>query len=403
MSIPRLDLEQAVSEIRAAIDAVAQIETVSTEDAWNRVLAHSVTAPVSLPPFASSAMDGYAYHSARCDLALPLQLVGTTLAGHPFSGAVAAQQCVRITTGALVPDDTDTVVIQEEVTLDGDRLTVVQAPKPGDNIRAIGHDVGSGQTLIEAGVRLNAFMLSWLAACGIDQVQVRRKPRVAIFSSGDELIKPGSPLGPGQIYDSNRLLLRALVRVLPVTVLDGGRLADDPQAIRSALLDASHADLIITSGGVSVGDADHLTNIIRRDGVLNFWQLNVKPGKPLAFGRLGGAWYLGLPGNPVSTAVTFLLLAKPAILALAGAQAETALTTTATLSKDIQHKPGREEFQRGYLSSSAEITTVTPTGDQSSNRLASFREANCLIRLPKDWENAESGKIVEVLPFHGLL
>ncbi|MGI9327681.1 MAG: molybdopterin molybdotransferase MoeA [Pseudomonadales bacterium] len=403
MSIPRLDLEQAVSEIRTAIDAVAKTETVKTEDAWNRVLACSVTAPLSLPPFASSAMDGYAYNSALYDQALPLQLVGTALAGHPFSGAVGSQQCVRITTGAMVPEDTDTVVIQEQTMLDDDRLTIAQAPNPGDNIRAIGHDVGSGQPLIEAGVRLNPFMLSWLAACGIDQVQVRRKPTVAIFSSGDELIQPGSPLGPGQIYDSNRLLLRALIRALPVTVLDGGRLADDPQVIRRALADASSADLIITSGGVSVGDADHLTEIVRNDGALNFWQLNVKPGKPLAFGRLGDAWYLGLPGNPVSTAVTFLLLAQPAILALAGAQEEPVVTTTATLTKDIQHKSGREEFQRGYLSSAAGITTVTPTGDQSSNRLASFREANCLIRLQKSWGNAESGRIVEVLPFQGLL
>jgi molybdopterin molybdotransferase len=349
-------------------------------------------------------MDGYAYSATGVQDGAELDLIGESLAGHPFSGTISTGQCVRITTGAAVPDSADTVVIQENTIRSGDRVKLTKAADPGQNIRAIGHDIPAGAEIITAGKRLNPFDIGWLAACGIDRVAVSRTPRVAIFSTGDELMVPGEALGAGQIYDANRYALAAMLESLPVTVTDLGILSDDRQSIEDALRDAAQAqDLLMTSGGVSVGDADYVREIVEALGRIDLWRLNLKPGKPLAFGSIGRALFLGLPGNPVSTIVTYLLVAQPLILKLAGARPSAPGVHPARLSEGISHAPGREEYQRGMLHLLDGQLLVQVSGDQSSNRLATFSNADCLIRIPKESGDLPVGAEVEVLPFFGLL
>jgi molybdopterin molybdotransferase len=368
------------------------------------VAAEDVQAPVSLPPFHSSAMDGYACRSEDLATDATLRLVGESLAGHPFRGSLTAGQCIRITTGAAVPDSADTVVIQEDTRRDDANVILTEVPVPGANIRAIGHDVRRGETIAHQGQLLNPMDLGWIAACGVRSVSVFRRPRVAIFSTGDELVEPGGALSDGQIYDSNRYALAALLSHLPAEVTDLGVLPDEPDTIENALRDAASTnDLLLTSGGVSVGDADYVKGVVESLGALSLWRMNLKPGKPLAFGRVGHVPFLGLPGNPVSTIVTFLLVARPVIYRLSGAKQQGPLIQHARLGKPIRHNPGREEYQRGILSRDGDEQWVEVTGDQSSNRLATFSGADCLIRIPKESVDLEAGIQVEVLPFYGLI
>lgn len=381
-------------------------EALTPAAAVGRVAAVNVDAPVSLPPFPASAMDGWAVRSSACLGPPPyrFRIVGTASAGHPFSGSIPADGCVRIFTGGAVPESLDAVVIQEDCSRDGDHILANVPIPPADNVRAIGHDVQAGDRLLTAGALIGPFEAAWLSACGVASVTVRNRPRVALFSTGDELIEPGQDLGPGQIYDSNREALRALLADLPIELLDFGVIPDREDEIAAALDKAAQqAAFIMTSGGVSVGDADLVKAAVSARGVLTLWRLNLKPGKPLAYGRVGTARFLGLPGNPVSTVVTALLLARPLLLKLAGATPEPPLALQAQVLDDIRHRPGREEFQRGRLRVDEGRAVVQVTGDQSSNRLASFAGANCLIRIPKAWGNVAAGDTVSVLPFRGLL
>jgi molybdopterin molybdotransferase len=350
-------------------------------------------------------MDGYALRAADAE-ATParLRVVGTSSAGHPFAGAVPRGACVRIFTGAALPDELDAVAIQEECRSDGDFVLIDATVRSADNIRPAGHDIAAGATVVAAGARIEAFQFAWLAACGITRVDVLRRPRVAIFSTGDELREPGETLAAGQIFDANRYALRVLLGRLPVELDDLGILRDEEAALDSVLTDVTkHYDAVITSGGVSVGDADLVKQAVARFGDIRLWRLNLKPGKPLAYGRLGRTIFIGLPGNPVSTVVTALLLAVPALLKLAGTESAAPLTTQARLRDPVRHRPGREEYQRGWLSGHDGQLEVAVPGDQSSNRLASFAAANCLVRIPKDANDLASGSMVTVLPFRGLL
>ena len=340
-------------------------------------------------------------------------LVGECRAGHPFTpGVPQHDDCVRIFTGAPIPSGFDTVVIQEDCEFHGSssepRVRSLIHPDLGANVRQVGHDIQADNKVVSAGERLTPFSVGWLAACGITRVKVTKRPRVGIFSTGDELGEPGSELRPGQIFDANRVLLTRLLDSLPVQADDLGILPDEPQAIRSALKrHGTQYEMLITSAGVSVGDADFVTSIIQEIGTLQLWRLLIKPGKPLAYGTIGTSKFFGLPGNPVSTIVTFLCVVRPALLKLCGASAQEMLEHRATLADPIRHKPGREEFQRGRLARSKASVDgelmVHVTGDQSSNRLASFQSANCLIRIPKASSDLEPGTRVTVLPFKGLL
>ena len=370
------------------------------------MLAEDVLAPLNLPPFHSSAMDGYAL---RLEDRVPepgssLRLVGESLAGHPYPGRMGNDECIRITTGAALPACADTVVIQENCEIFGDRIRLIQVPDRGANIRLVGHDVRMGDTIGHRGKRLSPLDSGWLAACGLTDVPVYCLPRVAVFSTGDELVPPGGRLEEGRIYDANRSVLLALLSRLPVAVTDLGILPDDTAAIEAALTDAAEDhQLLLTSGGVSVGDADYVKDIVERLGSIELWRINLKPGKPLAFGKLARALFLGLPGNPVSTIVTCLLVAKPLLLALAGARPQEPMHFRARLAVDIPHRPGRTEYQRGICESHGVEIVVRTTGDQSSNRLATFSGANCLIRIPKEAADLKAGSSVEVLPFEGLI
>ena len=349
-------------------------------------------------------MDGYACRAEDLADGVDLALIGESLAGHPFHGVLKSGECIRITTGAEVPSSADTVVIQENTRPSNSGITLLEAPAAGANIRSTGHDVRQHDSVAEQGQLLNPMDLGWIAACGVPSVKVKRRVRVAVFSTGDELVEPGRSLQSGQIYDSNRFAVAALLSRLPVTVTDLGALPDDPSAINSALADASeHQDLLLTSGGVSVGDADYVKEVVQSLGALTLWKMNLKPGKPLAFGQVKGTHFLGLPGNPVSTIVTFLLVARPLILKLAGTNPLAPATQQVSLAAAIRHNPGREEYQRGRLSNRADGQWVTVTGDQSSNRLATFSGADCLIRIPKEATDLQAGEQVEVLPFNGLL
>ena len=349
-------------------------------------------------------MDGYACRSEDLADKAELSLIGESLAGHPFAGKLSAGSCIRITTGAAVPAGADTVVIQENVRIDGERVTLIEVPAAGANIRAVGHDVAAGDIIARRGQLLNPMDLGWIAACGVPSALTFVPPKVAVFSTGDELVEPGSSLSDGQIFDSNRFAVAALLQHLPAQVTDLGILPDDPAAIEAAISEAARThDLLITSGGVSVGDADHIKEVVQSLGSLSIWRLNLKPGKPLAYGQLEKAHFVGLPGNPVSTIVTFLLVARPLLLKLAGANFRESASQNARLSEPLRHNPGREEYQRGILSGTTDNRWVTVSGDQSSNRMATFSGADCLIRIPKEAPDLDAGESVEVLPFYGLL
>ena len=395
-----LSIDDAVTRLASSIQTVDETETVSISEANQRVLAIDVIAPISLPPFTSSAMDGYAIKTSDEDrIGSSFRVVGTSLAGSPYQDDEAIDQtAVRIFTGAVVPDWADTVVLQEDVDRKAETITLKETPTPGDNIRLIGHDVQKDDLLLAKGTRLGAFEVSWLAACGVASVNVIRRIRVAIFSTGDELQDPGQPLSEGQIYDSNRTALKELLQEKPVDIADMGRLPDDPVVIEEAIAETSEkVDLIVTSGGVSVGDADYVRLVIEKLGELTFWNVALKPGKPIAVGQIENALFLGLPGNPVSTIVTYLLFVARAIDALSGIEALVPLTVPAVLTSTLRHSRRRREYQRGILSRSGSNLHVRSTGDQSSNRLATLAAANCLIVVPEIADSVDEGEIVDVL------
>ena len=397
-----LDLDAALARILKGVPAPADMETIPFTQALGRVAAQPIRSTTDLPPFPACAMDGYAFRW-RPDIA-SLAVKGASLAGHPFAGSVGRGGCVRITTGAPLPADCDTVVVQENCERAGDTVQVREATRQGDNVRATGNDLRRGDVVIQPGKRLSPFDIGTLAASGSSVAPVWTRPRVAVFSTGDELQAPGTELAFGNIYDSNRFAVEALLARLPVAVENLGVLADDAHLVAGALREASATcSLILTSGGVSVGDADVVKSTVQALGALSFWRLNLKPGKPLAFGHIGESLFLGLPGNPVSTIVTLLMIAKPAIAQLCGMQPEVPVAVRAELTEPIAHKPGREEFQRGVATYAQGAVRVQTTGDQGSNRMSTFTDANCLIRIPKNCGSLAQGDRVDVLPFEGLL
>ena len=274
----------------------------------------------------------------------------------------------------------------------------METPRRGDNVRPRGHDVVRGSPIARKGDRLDAYRLAWLTACGIDRLEVKRRVDVAIFSTGDELVDTGKPLGPGQIYDSNRFALARLMSDQPVNLTDLGCLPDDPRAIRATLEQAAEsADMVLTSGGVSVGDADYVRDIVEQIGRLEFYRIALKPGKPLAVERSATPTSSGLPGNPISTIVTFLLFVVPAIAVRSGGRHTPPLEFAAVLADDIDHSPGRREYQRGRAENAGGGLIVRSTGDQSSNRLATFDGANCLMRVPEDRGDLAAGETVSIV------
>ncbi len=400
-----LSLEAALAQILAAISPLDACEQLAIKPALGRILAEPVRAPLDLPPFANSAVDGYAVNLHGVDrdkwLVRGLQVVGESFAGKPYSGRLGAAQAVRIFTGAVLPEGTTMVIMQEEVIREGQAIRLKRLPELGENIRLAGSDVHCGETVLESGHCLKAADLGLLAALGIPQVSVFQQPRIAYFSSGDELCGLDEPLAPGQIHDSNRYSLHGLLAELPVLACDLGTVPDDLAQLTALLKEAGQSfDLILSSGGASVGEADLLRRAVSQVGQITLWRIAIKPGKPLIFGRIGRAWYFGLAGNPVSVHVGFTQIVRPAIWKLAGLTEFKPLRLKALCQNDLSKTRGRLEFQRGQLGLDEHgRLTVTGLAGQGSHQLAALSRANCFIVLPAPSERVRAGESVTVEPF----
>lgn len=401
-----LRVDAAREAILAQLPELQGQQKLALRDALGRVLAEDIISPFDVPPFANSAMDGYAL--AAADLHNPpvsLRCVGQAFAGQPFAGTVQSGECIRIMTGAIVPDGCDTVIMQEQAEVDDDNIQFSGEHRGGDNVRLAGEDIARGQIVVSKGRRVNAADLGLLASLGRSEVSVLRRLRVAFFSTGDELKSIGEPLKPGDIYDSNRYTLFAMLQKLGIDMLDMGIVKDDPEALRQALQSGSdNADVVITSGGVSVGDADYIKALLAELGQVNFWKIAMKPGRPLAFGQIGNKPFFGLPGNPVSVMVTFYQFVLPALQKMAGEPQTAPLLLQATATAAIRKRPGRFEFQRGIMASDTNgQLTVRMTGEQGSGILSSMSHANCFILLDENCAGINAGETVTVQPFAGLM
>jgi molybdopterin molybdotransferase len=401
-----ITVDEALQQIRNAISPIAGFECCSLRDGYNRIVAESVTSPINVPAYINSAMDGYAVNGN--DLPAQgerqLQVIGTAFAGIPFEDRLHSGQAVRIMTGAVVPDGADTVIMQEQAERDGDTLTIHSGHKPGENVRGIGEDIAIGGEVLAPGKKIRGAELGLLASLGIAEVSVRRRLRVATFSTGDELCSIGETPKAGQIYDSNRYSLYGMLRALNVEHIDMGVIPDDPDAISNAFATAAGiADVLITSGGVSVGDADYVKQTLDRLGKVNFWKIKMKPGKPLAFGQLDKAVFFGLPGNPVSVMATFYQIVQPSLRYLMGQDTTMPVRLRVRTAESLKKRPGRQDFQRGILQydDKGELV-VRSTGPQGSHILSSMSQANCFIILAAESGPVAAGEWVEVEPFEGL-
>ena len=400
-----LSVDDAIAENTRTIAPLAAAEQLPLRPALGRILAADLHAPTNVPNHTNSAMDGYALRAADLEQGTPLTVVGTAWAGKPHLGAVASGECVRIMTGAVMPEHADTVVMQEQVELLDDHIRVAPGQNAGQHVRHAGEDLAAGALALRAGQRLAPAALGLIASLGIAEVPVFRRPRVAFFSNGDELRSVGQPLNPGEVYDSNRYTLHGLLQRAGMDMVDLGVVPDDRTQIRSAFLSAAHsADALITSAGASVGDADFIKDILDEVGEVSFWKIAMKPGRPLAFGHVGGALFFGLPGNPVSVMVTFYQFVLPALRRLSGETPVLSLRLTAQTTNRIRKRPGRTEFQRGVLTQTPDgDLEVSVTGEQGSGILSSMSDANCFILLPADCDGVAPGQSVLVEPFAGLI
>ncbi len=403
-----MPVAKAREYIRAFLQPVTGVEQLPIRTALGRVLAEDVRSDIDVPGHDNSAMDGYAFRHADLGAAgeTTLKVIGTSFAGRPFQGQVAPGQAVRIMTGGVMPAGADTVVMQERVTAAAGEVRIPAGQQKGQNVRLAGADIRRGAVVFPRGQIVRPAELGMLASLGVGEVAVHRRLRVAFFSTGDELVSIGQPLGPGQLYDSNRYTIHGMLARLGAELLDLGKVPDDPAAIRQAFEDAARiADVVITSGGVSVGEADFVKQILNELGEVLFWKIAMRPGRPLAYGKLGQAHFFGLPGNPVSAMVTFYQFVREALLVLMGVPNPAPVPTfKAICTSPIKKAPGRTEFQRGILTPGADGRwTVRVTGDQSSGILSSMSQANCFIVLPDDQGATPAGAEVDVQLLEGIV
>lgn len=397
-----MPVEQARQLIQQFLAPLAEHELINLQDALHRTLAADILSPMNVPPHDYSAMDGYAVrYDDLANAPSRLTLIGSAFAGRAFAGRVAAGECVRIMTGALIPEDCDSVVMQEHVQVAESLIEIGEGHTRGQNIRLVGEDITQGATVLTSGRIIRPAEMGLLASLGFSEIKVYRKLKVALFSTGDELQQPGKPLAPGQIYNSNRYTLLGMLGELGVEIIDMGTIRDDKASLKLALLDAAaRADVIITSGGVSVGEADYIKQLLAEIGEVVFWKIAMKPGKPLAYGKIGTCHFFGLPGNPVAVMVTFQQFVRDALRALMGQQPKLTIELQATCLSPIRKVPGRTEFQRGILSRDKNGGWVVHTsGAQCSGILSSMSKANCYIVLPVSQGRLEAGSTVQVQPF----
>lgn len=408
-----MPVDKARQFIKQFLSPVQETETLPLRESLGRVLATDVLSPANVPNYDNSAMDGYAFNADDINIDKPtnLSVIGTAFAGKAFDNEVNRGECVRIMTGGMIPEGADTVIMQERVTLEDNHIIFTEAPKRKLNVRYIGEDLQKDQTVLAAGHMMHAADLGLIASLGIGEVSVFRKLKVAFFSTGDELASVGEPLKTGQVYDSNRYTLYGMLSRLGVEIIDMGTIADDPELLESTLLAASnHADVVITSGGVSVGEADYMKLLLARHGQVVFWKVAMKPGRPLAYGKIQGsktkaAHYFGLPGNPVAVMVTFYQFVREAMLVLMGQPNPAPLAMfKVQCTESIKKQTGRTEFQRGILFAAADGTwKVKPTGAQGSAILSSMSLANCFIVLDETVGNLEAGTMVQVQVLTGIV
>ena len=397
----------ALKKIKSEITPVKGVEKIAIRSALNRVLAEDIYSRINVPSGTNSAMDGYAVNSKDIPTGVvaELKVMGTSWAGKPFRGGLSTGSCARIMTGALMPEGTDTVIIQEDVERAGDNIKIDGKTKKGDNVRQAGEDIAVGDLILNRGRRLNPADIGLIASLGIAEVSVTRRVRVAFFSTGDELRSIGEELTDGDIYDSNRYTLHGMLSRMGAHIIDMGVITDDKDTLKEAFIVASNnADVLITSGGVSVGEADYVKEIMAKLGRVEFWKVAIKPGRPLAFGRVNNAVFFGLPGNPVSVMVTFYEFVQPALRKMSGERDSEILTFKARCDSKLKKRPGRVEYQRGILQKdeNGELA-VLKTGAQGSGILSSMSQANCFIILPMESGGVEPGTVVDIQPFSSLI
>ena len=401
-----IPLETALETMLSRLSAVKETQTLPLLQAVGRITAAPVISPMDVPGFDNSAMDGYAVRLADIQSGTLLPVAGKAFAGQPYSGIWPEGSCIRIMTGAPIPAGTQAVIMQEEAEVSDRGVRFIAPVRANQNIRRRGEDIRQGTAIFDAGVKLSAAELAITASLGIKEVTVYRPVKVALFSTGDELRLPGEPLAEGQIYDTNRLAVHIMLTQLGCEVIDFGIIPDNEETLRATFqLADQQADVVISSGGVSVGEADYTRQILEQLGEVGFWKLAIKPGKPFAFGRLSHSWFCGLPGNPVSAAVTFYQLVQPLLIHLSGQQGQALPARLRVRSAGkLKKTPGRLDFQRGILKTGANgELEVHTTGHQGSHIFSSFSQANCFVVLESERGHVEPGEWVDVEPFNALL
>jgi molybdopterin molybdotransferase len=401
-----LRVDKANEAVRACLSPITATETVAIRQALGRVLAQDIVPSINVPAHDNSAMDGYALRFSDLQPGeTALTEVGAAFAGRVFEGKVGAGECVRIMTGAVMPAGTDTVVIQELVRQDGKRVVIPAGQKKAQNVRYAGEDLKAGTAVLHGGKALAPADLGLIASLGIGEVTVKRRLKVAFFATGDELASIGAPLKEGEVYDSNRYTLHGMLSRLGVELNDLGVVRDDPRLLEQAFRKASASgDVVITTGGVSVGEADFTRELMAKLGEVLFWKIAMRPGRPMAFGRIGNAFLFGLPGNPVAVMVTFYQFVRDALLHLSGRSDDYAIPLLkAKAAAPLRKVPGRTEYQRGVLFREDGEWRVRTTGQQGSGVLRSMSEANCFIVLEHARGKVEAGELVSVQLFDGLV
>ncbi|HWI98043.1 MAG TPA: gephyrin-like molybdotransferase Glp [Burkholderiales bacterium] len=401
-----LRVDKAIEAIRACLPPIAATETIGIRQALGRVLAEDIVPSINVPAHDNSAMDGFALRFSDLkpgDTALTE--VGAAFAGRVFEGKVAAGECVRIMTGAVMPPGTDTVVIQEVTRKDGNRIVIPPGQKQAQNVRYAGEDLKAGTAVLHGGKAIAPADLGLIASLGIAEVAVKRRLKVAFFATGDELASIGAPLKEGEVYDSNRYTLYGMLARLGIELNDLGVVRDDPALLEHAFRKAAaSSDAVITTGGVSVGEADFTRELMAKLGEVLFWKIAMRPGRPMAFGRIGDAFLFGLPGNPVAVMVTFYQFVRDALLHLSGRTDDYAIPLLkAKAAAPLRKVPGRTEYQRGILFREDGEWRVRTTGQQGSGVLRSMSEANCFIVLEHARGKVEAGELVSVQLFDGLV
>lgn len=394
-------LEDALKQIVESVSPVTETQQIPIEQALDRVLACSAPSPIAVPNFDNSAMDGYALNVNDLEKTDTLQLVGKSFAGQPFKEQVQPGQCVRIMTGAKIPSGSNCVIMQENTQVKGSHIRFLKIEKAFSNIRKAGEDIQQGQIILSKGRRLSPVDLGLLSSIGCSHINVYRPLTVGLLSTGDELRKASQALPEGCIYESNRVVIKAILQRLGCNIVDLGIIPDQLEPLKAAFKQCDNkCDAVISSGGVSVGEADYTKDILEQLGDINFWKVAIKPGKPFAFGKLSQAFFFGLPGNPVSAIVTFHQLALPALLKMSGENVNDNLVLSAKTAKPLKKRPGRTDFQRGILSvTDSGDLLVTDTGSQGSGILSSISYSNAYIKLPRNSGDIATDEKVKVIPF----